>query len=61
MTRSTNAERECFAPTSWSILAKMSLESVIEIFCFMLPYYYFGPCDATTVATVTCFLSATRV
>src|SRR5258708_1196906 len=39
-TPSMNAERECFEPARRSTLFKTSLDSVIEVFSFILPSYY---------------------
>src|SRR6266446_2339475 len=39
-TPSMNAERECFDPARRSTLFKTSLDSVIEVFSFILPSYY---------------------
>ena len=33
-------ERECFEPASWSMPARTSVESVIEVFSFILLIYY---------------------
>ena len=33
-------ERECFDPASWSMPARTSVESVMEVFSFILLIYY---------------------
>ena len=35
-----NAERESLEPATWSTLARMSDDSVIEVFSFILLLYY---------------------
>ena len=38
------ADRDCFDPARRSTLAKRSFDSVIEVFSFILPLYYFRLC-----------------